>query len=611
MYNAIGETLTVVDAASQAPQRVVNLVNQSADSGCHARVNDDATDYTILQAALDAAQPGDLIKIAGRCSLVNHYGGLAQVAYISKSLTLQGGYTATHWTTPDPAANPTILDAQGRGRVLYITGDITPTIQGLWLTGGDADGLGPYAWGDVGGGVYINTATAVISGNQVYSNSAYSGGGLFLDASDATLKHNRISDNSVNESGAGVYLRTSPATLAGNTIVSNIGDGWGGGVCLVASNATLSDNTIANNHTTQYGGGVSLSSGSDATLNDNHIYHNKADRGGGLQSYFSSPILSGNVVTGNQVTWRGGGLELEGGSPRLINTVVADNQAAIYGSGIHVIRSAPRLLHTTLARNGSSGDGSAIYVTNDGFEYSNVALTNTIIYSHSVGISVTAGNAAALNTTLWYANATPRSGNVSHSNDRDGDPFFDPAGHHLTSISAAIDRGLNVGTAVDVDGQTRPEGAACDIGADEFVCVPLAGVTINGPSQGVNAITYVFTASVTQVQASLPVTFNWSPSPVSGQAPLARWSSASYTWNRTGSYVITVTASNCGASRSITHAIAISATQYVYLPLILRENQLQNVAQRPMIECDDKTCHGDRDEILRSLRALRMTGAEW
>ena len=96
---------------------------------------------------------------------------------------------------------------------------------------------------------------------------------------------------------------------------------------------------------------------------------------------------------------QGGGLYIEGDAPTLINNVVADNQATWLGSGIYIIRSAPRLLHTTIARN-SGGDGSGIYITDNGCgEYSTVAMTNTILFSHTVGITVTAGNIATLNAT--------------------------------------------------------------------------------------------------------------------------------------------------------------------------------------------------------------------
>jgi hypothetical protein len=82
--------------------------------------------------------PGDEILVAaGTYTGVNvcprndfiTIGVVTQVVYISKTVTTRGGYTTTNWTTPYPITQPTTLDAQGQGRVLYITGDISPTIE--------------------------------------------------------------------------------------------------------------------------------------------------------------------------------------------------------------------------------------------------------------------------------------------------------------------------------------------------------------------------------------------------------------------------------------------------------------------------------------------------
>jgi hypothetical protein len=112
--------------------------------------------YASIQAAVDAASAvGDVIKVAaGTYTGVNvrprqditTTGMVTQVVYVSKTIAIQGGYTTTNWTTSDPIANATTLNAEGQGRVLYITGDISPTIEGLRLTGGNAAGSG--------GGIY-------------------------------------------------------------------------------------------------------------------------------------------------------------------------------------------------------------------------------------------------------------------------------------------------------------------------------------------------------------------------------------------------------------------------------------------------------------------------
>jgi hypothetical protein len=107
----------------------------------------------------------------------------------------------------------------------------------------------------------------------------------------------------------------------------------------------------------------------------------------------------------------------------LINNVVTDNRTSDHGCGLHVWNSSLRLLHTTIAHN-TGGDDSGVYIGGG-----NVALTNTILVSHTVGISVTAGNTATLESTLWNGNTTDwgGGGTINHNNDYAGNPaFVDP-----------------------------------------------------------------------------------------------------------------------------------------------------------------------------------------
>ena len=179
---------------------------------CHARINDDPTEYTAVQAAVDAASAGDLVKVSGTCMGASERGGMRQQVYLDENLTIRGGYNA-EFSTWDPEASPTTLNAQGQGRVFYITSDISPTVESLRIIGGDATGLDgdPRNPGvDVGGGVYVITATVTISGCEVTTNTApTSGGGVYLYNSDnSTLRGNTVSDNSA-EYGGGLYLRFS------------------------------------------------------------------------------------------------------------------------------------------------------------------------------------------------------------------------------------------------------------------------------------------------------------------------------------------------------------------------------------------------------------------
>lgn len=130
------------------------------------------------------------------------------------------------------------------------------------------------------------------------------------------------------------------------------------------------------------------------------------------------------------------------------------------------------MLHTTIARNTGS-KGSGVYVTNYGSAFGKAELTNTVLVSHTVGISVTGGNTATVNSILWFGTpiliSRAITAAVTVQNQWQGNPAFAADGYHLTAFSAAIDRGVNAGVKSDMDGDPRPVRNGYDLGADEFI----------------------------------------------------------------------------------------------------------------------------------------------
>jgi hypothetical protein len=413
--------------------------------------------YASMQAAVDAANPGDEIRVAAGVYTDTHArprrdaictGVVTQTVYISKTLTLRGGYSAD-FSSWDPDEHPVTLDPQSRGRGIYITGSVAPTIEGLRITNGDATGLGGYeyvATYDGGGGIYVITATATLLNNEISDSRAAAGGGVCMVSSDGTLAGNVISGNLATKGGAGLFLRRGAATVSGNTITANTSTNIGGGVYLFGANGALTNNTITLNTATSSGGGMDVAS--------------------------CSPRLSGNIITANTAK-DGGGIYLWYGGSQLTNNVIADNTARVSGSGIWVGGSQPHLLHTTIARN-SGGDGSGVFITDDyGSVRSAVVMTNTLLISHTVGIFVresTESNTVGLNGVLWFNTPTTVSGAgaaVTLENQHTGDPMFAADAYHLTAGSAAQGRGVAAGILTDIDGEPRP-AMSPDLGADQY-----------------------------------------------------------------------------------------------------------------------------------------------
>jgi subtilisin family serine protease len=444
--------------------------------------------YNDVQTAVDAASDGSIIQIAaGTYDALNDRGGLPQVLYLDKSVVIQGGFPPDFATPPDPQAHPTILDAGSGGRVLYVTGNVSPTIAGLYLTGGNAAELSGGTGGrDAGGCVYVHQSPVTLRNSWIYSCTATAGGGAYLHTSDATLDGNTIFFNTSGEMGAGLYLHQSAAALTGNDLFSNVAGTQGGGAYLGESGAVLTANTFS---------------------------ANTADQGGGLYLHNSPAALNRTLVVSNTAYEDGGGMELFNSSAVLTNTLVADNQAAT-GSGLYIFDATPRLLHTTIAHNGHApgGDGNGLYVANE----SVVTMTNTILVSHTVGITITADNLMHMEATLWgagvWANVHDRAGTgtlLTGTLNYRGDPaFVDPQAldYHITLSSTARDAGVSTLVQTDIDGQERPLENGYDLGADEFHPPSVPQISLQAdPNPVESGEPLVFTLRVTNT-GPLPLT---------------------------------------------------------------------------------------------------------
>jgi hypothetical protein len=428
-----------------------------------------------LQTALAQATKGDTIYM-----VEGTYTGTGEaVVTIAESITLYGGWdgSPTGSVVRDPDAYPTVLDGEGARRVVYISGPVAPVLDGLVIRNGNAVGLGGHDSYDAGGGVYIHQANASISHCTITNNSAGPassagnglGGGIALIANNTQLENNLIISNTARW-GGGVRVVYGSPIFRHNQFVSNTSL-FGGGMYLMGTQALVEDNLFQDN-AGERGGGIYLSN-AGATIVGNVIRDNQGGYGGGIGINIGFPaVVAGNLILNNKVDNDGGGISISYNDTKVHNNVIADNQAP-RGSGVYVKQASPMFRHNTIARN-TGGDGVGVFVGGD----ATMALTNTVIVSHTVGITVTAGSTATLEATLWglglWANLTDWGGDGVILTDPEsiwGDPdLLDPDGgdYHIGPDSATIDAGVDAGVTDDIDGDTRPQGSGYDIGADEL-----------------------------------------------------------------------------------------------------------------------------------------------
>jgi len=197
----------------------------------------------ILATALSQSVHGDTIYVAEGI----YTGAGDAVISVSKSVMLFGGWDGSTTTPPvrDPEIYPATLDGQNTRRGVFISGDITPTLDGLIITRGNAStaAIDP----GFGGGIYSSQADPMITNNKITDNVAYTsadewgnGGGFYITNSNGSPESAVVSNN-----------------LIANNTASNAYRGSGGGLHVDFSrDIVISDNTFQGNIAGSYSNGI-------------------------------------------------------------------------------------------------------------------------------------------------------------------------------------------------------------------------------------------------------------------------------------------------------------------------------------------------------------------
>ena len=445
-----------------------------------------------LQKALTTAASGDVIYVAQGI----YTGTGTEVMDVTESITVYGGWdgAAGGPVVRDPDTYSTIVDGQDQRRGVVVGSGLDVTLEGFTVTDGMATSQGA--------GLYAHNATLILRGMTFDSNAidihatpgtyAY-GGGAFVEGGTLHVEATTFVKNSVWAStttwGGGLLIsHTVAATVTNSLFTEN--DAWhGSGLYFEGAGASpllLSDSSFVGN-----GGGTSGGAAfcgyagaiklryAQAHVEGNTFRGNQASQDEGAVSvYYSSLLLASNVITGNQ-SGETAALYLASVSPlTATNNIIAGNRGNYDWARPPAVRvrvgTSGRFLHNTVAHNDSY---SGLFLQSS----STVWLTNTILVSHTVGISVGNSTTAVLEGTLWgsgaWANTTDWGGGgtiITGTVNVWGNPVFvspDNGDYHIFPTSAAAGRGVDAGVMTDIDGDARPApaGTAPDIGADEVL----------------------------------------------------------------------------------------------------------------------------------------------
>lgn len=358
--------------------------------------------YTNIQDAVASAPTRSTVRVATGTYTDPDTGHLGYLVWIYKPLRLQGGWNQA-FTSRDPAAHPTILDAQGQGRVVRVYNPaqaIEVAIEGFTIQGGNATGMGLECGilaGGCGGGIMGFDASLLIAGNVITGNVAadsssddhgYGGGvaltGLFRPVT-ATLRANIIQNNAAhragkdafNSNGGGVYIDGSDSVvLVDNQVRGNTAARGGGVYVKWSDGASFSGNVIAGNDAFS-GGGLYFWASNASTFVGNTIADN-ADAG--LRFEISEQVhFEGNTLQGNAK----GGASLPG-PVTAIDNVISGNGTAGISDQAALSLGAPALIEGNLV-SGNHQEG--ILVTSF-VESSAVIHDNNIIDNLGTGLHV-------------------------------------------------------------------------------------------------------------------------------------------------------------------------------------------------------------------------------
>jgi len=415
------------------------------------------------------------------------------------------------------------------------------------------------------------------------------------------------------------WLTAVNSRFIGNTSNGDDGYGIGAGAIYVSNSSiiTLADSLFQENRAAGAGAGALY--GYDIVLNISHtdFISNTADGNYGalrLEAYSGIPelYLSDSLFQGNIAGNTAGGIGVDG-TLLITNTRFIANQAQNGdGGAIAFSTGTLSIINSTLSGNSASGNGGGVYSTG----------TLTVTNNTLSGNSATGGGGINTGGTLNLANTiianSPSGGDCNGTVTADANNLIEDTGsnacdltdgtnsniigvdpllgtltdnggdtqtHALLPNSPAIDAGeATACPADDQRGVTRPQGAACDIGAFESRGFSL---TYGGGSDQIASVNTAFTNPLTLTVTSAytepvdggQVVFT-GPNSGAGIKPAIYTATISggaaiqvVTANTiSGSYVVTATARG-NLSQMVSYTLAnqtVATGREIYLPLIAK-----------------------------------------
>ena len=350
-----------------------------------------------------------------------------------------------------------------------------------------------------GGAIYGDHAQLGVAENTFTGNSAYRGGAIYNYGSTSKLAvtNSTFTDNHGHQHGGGIFNYYGELAITNSIFTGHNVKSWGGAIYHRYSEGTITNSFFAGNSATR-GGGI-YSDGSELFISNSIFNGNNGNNdGGAIHSDYGALSITNSMFTGNHANGNGGAVLQAGAQLNVTNGTFSENTsnngAAIYnekaalsitnstlylnhsderGGGIYFVfggslSQKATLTHVTLVDN-SATLGGGLYVGEDEHKPKIVHLRNTIIAGNTGGDCFSeqhhdANSFIADGTCYAPLSGDPMLGDLVEPED--GSPPYFPLQEGSPAIDAADSE-----FCPDTDqlGTARPQGAACDIGAYEWV----------------------------------------------------------------------------------------------------------------------------------------------
>ena len=320
-----------------------------------------------------------------------------------------------------------------------------------------------------GGGIFMMGGTVTLQGVLIENNTAESGGGLHSNYGNLIIRDSRIQNNQANTSG---------------------------GLDLFVPNVIISDGTvIEGNNAAENSGGIGLVEDPTVSIENSMIINNQSgEEGGGIgptgSPYHPTVTINNSTVSGNTAAFLGGGVYINSGEWQIHNSTISGNIAA-EGGGIYNGGELD-VTNSTISGNQAEEGGGVLHTAD--------TITNFSFVTVADNTAISGGGLEVENSWIYIANSivagnSPQNclGNIQpFNNNLDDDascafsftdnPLLEPLGdyggptftHAISAFSPAIEVAdpctiMNETTPLGFDqrGESRPDGAYCDLGAFE------------------------------------------------------------------------------------------------------------------------------------------------